>query len=101
MSKTINSDYLAAYFSSEKIEEKINSIMDNIAIAEASVKDEFSDTQAGQKIQRQKLSSLYESLEIWIKAGLKQADDPSVYATIIAARYTGRRPLPSITGITI
>jgi len=101
MSKTINPAYFAAYFTAEEIKAKIDSILENIAIAEASVKDSFSDTQAQQQIQRQKLDALYASLELWIEAGLKQADDPSVYATIIAARYTGRRALPSITGITI
>ena len=78
---------VADCFSLIQIDAKITSILANIEMAEASVKDVFGDMQANQSTQRQEIDKLYETLAVWVKAKNILNGTDSSTAELISVNY--------------
>jgi len=85
----LNPQLIAESFELEYIDSRIKSILESIEAAEASIMDEFDDTQARQKTKRQKLSDLNDTLQVWLSAKSLKTGGSAGAATLIAGKYTG------------
>lgn len=84
---------IAAAFTAVQIQARIDEILLAIQMAEQSKIDSIDDMQARQKVERQNITELNNSLSVWIKAlNIKNGTDSSK-ADLIAASYNGGRTI--------
>lgn len=83
---------IAAVYTLTEIDTEITAIKASITIARQSLRDQFSDGQANQSVQRQMLKDLYSELAIWVKARNILSDTDSSAAEFIPLDYNPSIP---------
>lgn len=93
MSLQLQPKDIAACFTLVEIQARIDEILIAIQAAESSIMDQFDDMQARQKVQRQNITELNNSLSVWVKAkNIKTGSDTAV-ADVISADYIPGRTI--------